>query len=214
LQPISIILADSQYLIRLGLSNLISQQSDFQVVEQSVQEADLLEKVTVHRPQVVILDYHQPDNFSTETIAKVKACSPETNVLIISDDKDKRRIDTVLEKGVNSFLTKCCDDKEIFGAINATAKGEKYFCNNVLNYLLEKSFPKENDCSPIPLSPREIEIVKLVAQGKVAKEIAADLHLSPHTVYTHRKNIMKKLNMGSVSELVLHAVNEGWVKPN
>lgn len=211
MQPISIILADSQYLIRRGLENLLSQNVDFQVVEQSVREDDLLKKVEAHQPNVVILDYHQPGNFSTDTVPRIKENSPNTNVLIISSDTDKGRIDTVLENGVNSFLTKCCDDKEIFGAINATAKGEKYFCNNVLNYLLEKSFPKEGDCSPTPLSPREIEIVKHVAQGKIAKEIASELHLSTHTVYTHRKNIMKKLGFGSVSELVLYAVNEGIV---
>jgi len=211
MQPISIILADSQYLIRLGLENLLSQRTDFQIVEQSVREDDLLKKVGTHQPRVVILDYHQPGNFSTDTVNRIKENSPKTNVLIISSDTDKGRIDAVLENGVNSFLTKCCDDKEILGAINATAKGEKYFCNNVLNYLLEKSFPKEGDCSPTPLSPRELEIVKHVAQGKIAKEIASELHLSTHTVYTHRKNIMKKLGFGSVSELVLYAVNEGIV---
>lgn len=211
MQPISIILADSQYLIRRGLENLLSQRTEFQVVEQSVREDDLLGKVKNHQPKVVILDYHQPGNFSTETVPLIKENSPQTNVLIISSDTDKSRIDRVLENGVNSFLTKCCDDKEIFGAIRATAKGEKYFCNNVLNYLLEKSFPKEGDCSPTPLSPREIEIVQHVAQGKIAKEIASELHLSTHTIYTHRKNIMKKLGINSVSELVLYAVNEGIV---
>ena len=211
MNSISIILADSQYLIRRGLEHLLSQETQFEVVEQSVREDDLLKKVRHHRPRVVILDYQQPGNFSTETVPKIKENSPTTNVLIISSDTDKGRIDSVLENGVNSFLTKCCDDKEIFGAIQATAKGEKYFCNNVLNYLLEKSFPKENDCSPTPLTARETEIVRYVAQGKIAKEIASELHLSTHTVYTHRKNIMKKLGFGSVSELVLYAVNEGMV---
>lgn len=211
MQPISVILADSQYLVRRGLEDLLSQHTEFQLIEQSVKEEDLLKKVELHHPDVVILDYHQPGNFSTETVPRIKESSPKTNVLIISADDDKGRIDSVLENGVNSFLTKCCDDKEIFGAINATAKGEKYFCNNVLNYLLEKSFPKEDDCSPTPLSAREIEIVQHVAKGKIAKEIASDLHLSTHTVYTHRKNIMKKLGLGSVSELVLYAVNEGIV---
>lgn len=211
MQPISIILADSQYLIRRGLEDLLSKNINFQIIDQSIREDDLLKKVETHRPNVVILDYHQPGNFSTDTVSRIRENSPKTNVLIISSDTDKGRIGSVLESGVNSFLTKCCDDKEIFGAINATAKGEKYFCNNVLNYLLEKSFPKEGDCSPTPLSPREIEIVQYVAKGKIAKEIASELHLSTHTVYTHRKNIMKKLGFGSVSELVLYAVNEGMV---
>ena len=84
------------------------------------------------------------------------------------------------------------------------------YCTNVLNHLLEKSFPKD-DCSPVPLTPREIEIVRLVASGLIAKEIASELNLSTHTVYTHRKNIMKKLKFGTTSELVLYAVNEGII---
>ena len=111
---------------------------------------------------------------------------------------------------VNSFLSKKCDEKEIIDAVHATSKNEKYYCTNVLNCLLEKSFPKD-DCSPRPLSPREIEVVQLVAKGLIAKEIASELYLSTHTIYTHRKNIMKKLKIGTTSELVLYAVREGII---
>ena len=112
---------------------------------------------------------------------------------------------------MNSFLSKQCDEKEILDAVLATAKGEKFYCTNVLNYLLEKSFPKETECKPLPLSAREVEIVQLISTGLIAKEIAGKLNLSTHTIYTHRKNIMKKLGIGSTSELVLYAVNEGIV---
>ena len=211
MEAVSIVIADTQYLIRFGLNKLIQQHSNFQVVAQSVNEVDLLQKVKAHQPNVVILDYNQPDSFSVDTIAKVKIANANTRILVISSDSDKRRIDQVLEEGVNCFLTKCCDEREIFGAINASAKGEKYFCNNVLNYLLEKSFPKEDNCDPVELSSRELEIVILIAKGYIAKEIASELNLSTHTVYTHRKNIMKKLQLTSTSELVLYAVNRGLI---
>ena len=159
----------------------------------------------------LVLDYNQPGYFSTETVEKIRQTSPLSKLLIISGDGDKKTIYQVLESGVNSYLSKNCGEKEIVDAVEATANNEKFYCTNVLNHLLEKSFPKEADCAPTPLSAREIEIVRLVASGLIAKEIAWKLNLSTHTVYTHRKNIMKKLKLGTTSELVLFAVNERLV---
>jgi DNA-binding NarL/FixJ family response regulator len=211
LQSTSILIADSQYLIRFGLRKLLSQIDGLKVIAEAVNDEDLAAELKATQPNVVILDYNQPTHFSTDTVIKIKQISPNTNVLIISDDNQKHGIYQVLEYGVNSYLTKTCGEEEIIDAVKATAKGEKFFCNNVLNYILEKSFPREDDCSPTPLSPREIEVVTLVASGLIAKEIASELNLSTHTIYTHRKNIMKKLNLSSASELVLYAVNNGMV---
>lgn len=213
MQPISIILADSQFLIRLGLKHLLSGQENFNIVGEVTKESQLIKKLEEEKASVVILDYNQPNNFDHKTIHKIKDASPATNILIISADDEKESIYQVLESGVNSYLTKSCDDKEIIDAVLATAKGEKFFCTRVLDYLLEKSFAKPNDnCIPTPLTPREIEIVRLIAQGLIAKEIADVLSLSTHTVYTHRKNIMKKLKLNTSSELVLYAINSGIVE--
>lgn len=211
MQPISILIADSQYLIRFGLKALLSSVESFNVIGEVTDEEELMEQLPALKPQVLILDYNQPEYFSTDTIVKIKQVAPASNILIISGDAQRYGIYQVLEYGVNSYLTKHCGEDEIIDAVKATAKGEKFFCNNVLNYILEKSFPRDSDCSPTPLSPREIEVVRLVASGMIAKEIAGELNLSTHTIYTHRKNIMKKLNIGSASELVLYAVNNGIV---
>jgi DNA-binding NarL/FixJ family response regulator len=114
--------------------------------------------------------------------------------------------------GVTSFLTKTCDETEIFSAVRAAAKREKFFCSKVLDVLLEKHFPGTDNCAATELSVRETEIVRLVAEGYSSKDIAKMLFLSPHTVHTHRKNILRKLGIGSTSELVLYAVNTGLVK--
>jgi DNA-binding NarL/FixJ family response regulator len=207
----SIILADSQYLVRVGLKHLLKAHPEFQIVGEAINERQLAEQLKRHQPGIVILDYNQPGRFSTATLDAIRQNSPQSRVLVISGDEDKKTIYEVLESGVNSYLSKQCDEKEILDAIAATAKGEKFYCNNVLNHLLEKSFPKNENCNPTPLSPREIEVVHLVASGLIAKEIAAKLNLSTHTIYTHRKNIMKKLKIGTTSELVLFAVSEGIV---
>ena len=210
MKDVSIIIADSQYLIRVGLRHILQRQPLCNIVGEVTNEAQLFEAIKEQKPDVVVLDYNQPGSFSTQTIDKINQAFPTVKLLVISSDNNKRKIYRVLENGVNSYLSKQCDEKEIVDAIYATSKNEKYYCTNVLNHLLEKSFPKE-DCTPIPLSPREIEIVKLVARGLIAKEIASELNLSTHTIYTHRKNIMKKLKINSTSELVLYAVNEGII---
>jgi DNA-binding NarL/FixJ family response regulator len=211
MDPVSLIVADSEYLVRAGLRHLLEDFEQYDIVAEVTNENDLMHQVATHEPKVVILDYNQP-RFSLETINKLKTSHPDIQVLIISNDQEKSTIYQALEREVNSYLTKECGQDEIIGAIQATAKGEKFFCSNVLNYILEKSFGKEENCEPIPLSPREIEIVGMVAKGMISKEIAAELNLSTHTIYTHRKNIMKKLGLSSTSELVLYALDKGIIR--
>lgn len=212
MQPISIILADRQYLIRAGLKSLFAGKEHLKVVGEASNEAELMDYLQQKPADLVILDHNQPNSFSKETVERLKTDFPNTNILIISADNHKESIYEILEKGINSFLTKSCDGDEIIDAVKAAAKGEKFFCTRILDYLLEKSFAKEQDGNCTPLSPREVEIVQLVAQGLIAKEIADTLNLSTHTIYTHRKNIMKKLKLNTASELVIYAVQTGLVK--
>lgn len=216
-KDISIIIADNQYLVRQGLKFLLKKQPNLELLGEVTDEEELLDMLKGIKPDVVVMDYNQEGAFSTETVAKIKIISPLTNILIISADDHKETIYQVLEHGVNSFITKTCDEEEIIDAVKAASKKEKFFCTKVLDYLLEKSFPKSEDvafCAPTPLSPREIEIVQLIAQGLIAKEIADRLCLSTHTIYTHRKNIMKKLQLNSASELMIYAVNHGIIDPS
>ncbi len=213
MSKITIAIADAQYLIRVGLRSLIEEFEQFEIVGDADSEKSLLKLIEEKSPQVVILDYQQQlAQFSIDSITKIKSISPTSNILIISGDNDRQQIYKVVENGISSFLTKTCDEEEIINAIKATAKQEKFFCNKILNFILEKSFAKEDNCTPTLLTPREIQIVRLVAEGKIAKEIASLLNLSTHTIYTHRKNIMNKLELKSASELVLYAVEKGIVK--
>jgi DNA-binding NarL/FixJ family response regulator len=211
MNKISVLIADNQYLIRIGLKHLLSAQKDMTVVGECRNEKELLEKLPTLLPNIVITDHAQAGKFDENTILKIKELSPTTNILIISADKNRQSIYQVLENGVTGFLTKECIDKEILDAVTATAKNERFYCNRVMNHIMEKSFGKEENKEKIPLSDREIEVVKLVVEGKIAKEIAVQLNISTHTVYTHRKNIMKKLKMSTAPELVLYAVENGII---
>lgn len=214
MERISIFLADAQYLTRLGLKSLIDGQPDFLLAGEAEDAEELEDCLAREQPDILIMDYNYPDAFGLESVLHAKRIAPNVKILVISADNDKSSIYKVLENGVQSFLTKGCGEEEIIDAIKATARGEKFFCTKVIDYLLEKSFAQEEEasCAPCPLTPREIEIVQLIAKGLIAKEIAGMLNLSTHTVYTHRKNIMKKLNLNTSSQLVLYAVNNGIVE--
>ncbi len=208
---ISVAIADSQYLIRVGLRLLLTENDEVELVGEAASKSSLFQLLEHQKPQVLIFDYNHPNTFDKDDLMKIKSISPNTGILIISADNDRQSIYDVLEQGVNAFLTKECDEDEIFKAIKATANREKFFCHKILEFLLEKSFGIEGACLPTPLTPREVEIVRWVAEGKTAKEISVLINISTHTIYTHRKNIMKKLKFSSTSELVLYAVRHGIV---
>ena len=120
----------------------------------------------------------------------------------------------LLESGINGCVTRSCSEDEIINAIFSIAKGEKFFCNKVVDVILNKHlYQKEEDCAATVLSGREAEVTGLIASGLTNKEIATELFLSSHTIHTHRKNIMRKLKLKSVSELTIYAINTGLYNP-
>lgn len=212
-----IIIADSQYLTRIGLKVVLQQYPGIEILGEATESSVLLEKIDRLSPDLLILDYHEPSTFGDEIVADIKVKYPECKVLVISSDNEKDRILGILKQGAEGYLTKSCEDSEIYDAIKALMKGQHFYCNKVLNLLIKNSFEPEasiEDCSPTVLSPRELEIVKLAAAGMVAKEIGEALNLSIHTVYTHRKNILKKLQLRSSSDLILYAFRTGLAGVN
>ena len=211
---ISVILADSQYLIRVGLRHLVSKDREIKVIAECSTGSELIAKTIELTPDVVILDYQNSGHFQLANVEELYRVCPQIRVIVISSDDNKSNIHKALEYGVQSYLTKECDEDEIRSAIVATSKNQKFFCNKILDILLEKHHPKQQeDCLPTGLTARELEVVKLVVDGISSKEIADRLHLSHHTVYTHRKNVMKKLSINSTPELVRYAITTGLVDP-
>ena len=207
-----VLLADAQFLIRFALKELLKETNTFLVIGEAGNEAELIRFIAKTPPDIIVIDYNQPGFFSIESIKNVKEQHPTIELLVISSDDNKENIYDVINSGVLRFLTKKCDAHEINEAFRAIIRGEKFFCASIFNFIFEMSFSQNNYSSnPLPLSARELEIVQLIAQGLVAKEIGKKLNLSTHTVYTHRKNIMEKLKLKRSSELVLFAVNKGLI---
>ena len=206
----NVLLADAQFLIRFALKELLKKTNTFSVIGEAGNEAELNKIIAETPPDIIVIDYNQPGFFSVQSIKNIKEQHPTIELLVISSDDNKENIYDVINSGVLRFLTKKCDAHEINEAFRAVIRGEKFFCASIFNFIFEMSFSQNNYSSnPLPLSARELEIVQLIAQGLVAKEIGKKLNLSTHTVYTHRKNIMEKLKLRRSSELVLFAVNKG-----
>jgi DNA-binding NarL/FixJ family response regulator len=208
-ETIKIILADAQYLTRAGLKHLLHGQGQLQVVAEATDREELAAGIVAHAPQVVVIDPHNTDQFTLADIAWLHATHPTIALLLITDDHDRSRIHEMLSHGVLGILTKHCSPEEIVSAVLATARKEKFFCNKVLEMILEKEETADPDCRPSNLSAREAEIISLIALGVTTREVADRLCLSMHTVYTHRKNIMRKLGINSVSEMILFAMRTG-----
>lgn len=204
----SVLIADAQPITRMGLAQILSFSCKILQAGTSKEAFQILEN---EHPQVVLIDYNAAEGFSFEDVQTIKSLAEKTKIIAISSDTDESRILKVIEFGANGFLTKECDPDEINLAVRSVLKGERFFCNKVLDIILQKKVG-EDDCEPTTLTERENEVTALIAEGLTNKAIADVLHLSPHTVHTHRKNIMRKLNAKSTSDLVLYAVKMGLVK--
>ena len=211
LKKINIVVGDSQYLVRSGLEGLINSQEEFKLLSEATTGSELVKLIRSVKPGVVILDYISSD-FSLDVIRKIKQVSPEIKILVISSDLSRENIFMAIELGANSFVTKNCSEEEIVNAIIATSKNERFFCNRILEVFIDRDDENSGTMQDASLSNREIEILQLIGKGYSTKELAALLHLSHHTIYTHRKNMMKKLGVNSSTDMILTAVNMGLIK--
>jgi DNA-binding NarL/FixJ family response regulator len=179
-------------------------------IEQAANEREFRSKIVLNPYDLIVFDPLSGPGYSIQIAESLLEDFREKKFLMISEVDNYQNTVRLLEKGVNGFLTRECDEDEIKHAVFSISKGEKFYCNKVLDIILNKQHEVDN-CEPTVLSERENEIAALVAGGKTNKEIAQLLHLSHHTVHTHRKNILKKLGINSASELAIYALKVGLI---
>ena len=208
---IEIIHYTSNQLAIHGLIGLIANDDGYSV--KACSNCDELFSYVSDTTSLIVINDHVLGEDLKDLITDVRNRSIETPILLIADTSESGNVLKTLDLGVQGFLTKECGSDEIIHSIHSLIKGERFFCNNVLNILLDKSYiEEEEDCTPTTLSVREVEITQQIADGLTSKKIADKLFISPHTVQTHRKNIMRKLKVNSVSELVVYAMKAGLVE--
>lgn len=216
---IRVAVADSNKLINLGLDVVLSREADISLVadcENSEQLSRILKK---ERVDVVLMDFTAP-GFSLEYIPEIFRISPKTRVVAITPDQEGPTIINALKAGVTSYVKKDCDFDEIRSSVRETARGTKFFCGKILETIrLTDIDPDDEDfknfsCESVQLSEREQEIITLIAEGYTNSAIAEKLFLSPHTVNTHRKNIMHKLGVRNTAAIVVYAIKTNLVNVN
>lgn len=211
MKKVSVLLSDFQFLTREGLIHMIEQNNDFELVGVNDGPEGLLEKILDTHPDVLLLDYQSQDPILL-TLLKQIIQSQATNILIITNDSNKSHIQNLLKMGIKGIVTKGCSKLEIVNAIHSVSKSNRFFCNKVLDMVMTVDQEDEPNCLPTELSPRETEVLQLITKGKKTRVIADHLHVSVHTINSHRKNILKKLNLKSPAELIVFAMESGLVK--
>ncbi len=207
---IRILVADAQYLIVEGLRALLHIDERMEIVGEVQEASQLTEMIRASIPDILILDHSTLKGFE---IKMLQSLVKQVQVLIITSDHNPDILRNVLSHGVTGFLFKDCAKSEIIDAIFSVSKKQRCYCKQVLDIVLDKTSNRDEiDCLPTSLTERETEIVKLVARGFTTAEIATQLSLSKHTVYTHRKNILRKLGLSSATEVVRYAISTGLVE--
>lgn len=206
----SVLLADFQYLTRQGIASLVKAMPGFELVKTIDSPEKLLPVVSEVNPDLIVIDISDKDKELIPQIRLLKE-SQSCHFLVISNSQTKDSIQQLLSMGIKGILTKNCSEEEIISGLRAVSQGNRFFCNNILDLVVETPQEKD-DCAPTNLSPREYEVLELITKGMTTAQIAEHLHLSVHTINSHRKNTLKKLNLSSPTELVVYALETGLVK--
>jgi DNA-binding NarL/FixJ family response regulator len=207
----TIVLADDHILFRQGVRKILEEVKGLQVVGEAKDGLDLLELLKKTRPDLVILDISMPNLRGLEAAREIKTLYPEIKILLLTMHKDRDLLQEGVEARVDGFLVKEDADSDLLQAVTAIRKGQKYFSLLISDKLVDlMHHPGKAD----PLTPREKEILKLVAEGRTSKEVAELLYISPNTVQRHRDKIMNKLDLKNLAELVLFALKQGYITNN
>lgn len=212
---IRIVLADDHTIIRSGLKLLLEQQPNFKVVAEAEDGRQAVELAAKHHPDVVIADIGMPLLNGIEATRQIVAHEPHPDVVILSMHSDESYVLRALKAGARAYILKNSAEADLIRAVCAVSEGKSFFSPAIGKMLLEdyvrRVKEKEVEDSYDLLTPREREILQLLAEGKTNKDVANLLNLSLYTVETHRGNILAKLNLHSVPELILYAVRRGII---
>jgi DNA-binding NarL/FixJ family response regulator len=206
-----VLIADDHGIVRSGVKLLLDRQPDIEVVAEAEDGVEAVEKVLEHRPDVAVLDVSMPRMTGLQATHEIKLQAPDTQVLILSMHDDERYLFEALRAGAAGYVLKRAADQDLVDAVRAAGRGEPFLTASAQQTLI-RNFVERGE-QPAELSPREQEVVKLIAEAHTNKEIAEILHLSEKTVESHRGRVLQKLGMRDRVELVRYAIRQGLVEP-
>jgi two-component system response regulator NreC len=214
-KQIRILLADDHTVMRSGLKLLLEREADFVVVGEAADGRAAIQLVEAISPDVVVMDVAMPVLNGIDAAARITASRPRTGVVVLSMHSDESYVLRALKSGVKGYLLKDSAESDLIAAVRHVMTGKPFFSPAISNMLVQDYIREIRqrgvEDSYELLTARERELLQLMAEGRTAKEIAADLNLSAHTIDTHRANIMRKLNVNSIAELILYAMRKGII---
>jgi DNA-binding NarL/FixJ family response regulator len=212
-----VLLVDDHKIMRDGIKAILKHSEEFHVVGEAENGADAVQMVRRMKPAVVLMDIGLPGLNGIEATTEVLRHCPDTKVIILSMYDDEHSVVSAIRSGARAFVLKKASDNDLLDALRTVAKGGSYLSPQVSDRLLHRIQRGDLESKQVPsalegLSPRELQVLRLVAEGKTSKEIAVMLDLGLQTVRSYRKTMMKKLGVNNVAGLTQLALSAGLTR--
>jgi DNA-binding NarL/FixJ family response regulator len=215
MEKVRVLLVDDHAILREGIKALLEKQENIEVVAEAANGREAISKVAQFRPDVVVLDISMPLMDGLEATRQMKKESPDVKILVLTMHDDEEYFLQLLRAGASGYVTKRTVSRELVSAIEAVYRGESFFCPSMARSLLSNYLRLAKNTEHIEqeeLTPREREIVKLIAEGHTNQQIAGLLHRSVKTIESHRANILRKLGIHDSTGLVKYAVRKKLIE--
>jgi DNA-binding NarL/FixJ family response regulator len=208
-----ILVADDHGIVRAGIKLLLERQADLDVVAEAADGVEAVSCALASRPDMCILDVGMPRMTGLQAAREIRAQMPDVRVLILSMHDDEHYLFEALKAGASGYVLKREADQDLVGAVRAVGRGEAFLTNAAERSIIRRWMDDSSDGPRVLLTPREEEVVKLIAEAHTNAQIAGILHLSEKTVESHRANVLRKLGMRDRVELVRYAIRRGLIEP-
>ena len=212
---VRVLIADDHTIVRSGVRLLLQAEPDIEVVGEALNGHEAVALAESLRPDVVLMDIAMPGTDGLEATRQIKARFPDTHVLVLTMHRSDEYFFEMLKAGASGYVLKGAETNELIGAIRAVARGEVFLYPTMAKQLLQDYLNRLKEgagLSQPTLTPREREILRLLAEGYSNKEIAERLIVSPSTIHSHRTNLMRKLNLSSRHDLIRYARERGLIR--
>jgi DNA-binding NarL/FixJ family response regulator len=218
LNNLRILIADDHEIVRKGLKTLLASRSGWVICAEAGTGRDAVSLASQHRPDIVVMDVAMPELNGLEATRQIRKQLPKTQVVILSFHYSDQLVREVFDSGARAYVLKSDASDELLHAIEALANNQPFFTSGAAKVLVDGFSRLPSDAPQTPLrhkslTSRQREVVQLLAEGNSSKEVAVTLSISVKTAETHRVNIMRKLELHSVSQLIRYAVKNHIIEP-